>query len=222
MILQAVNLHKYYNTRKTKVNVLKGLNIDIVEAEFVTVLGASGAGKSTLLHLLGGLDMPSEGQVLLDGSDFYKIKDRERAYLRSRNIGFVFQFYHLLPEFTALENVMMPGLVGGSITAAEAKQKASQLLEEVGLEHRTSHHPAELSGGEQQRVAIARALMNDPRILLCDEPTGNLDSKTGSKICELLMRLNREKEYTIIIATHSEDIAKLSSRVVHVRDGKIE
>ncbi|MBU4479138.1 MAG: ABC transporter ATP-binding protein [Candidatus Omnitrophica bacterium] len=219
-MLEARHVHKYYNTQQTKLHVLKGVSLKISKGEFVCILGASGAGKSTLLHLLGGLDRPTKGEVLLNGRNIYTIKDKERALVRNRLIGFVFQFYHLLPEFTALENIMLPGLVCG-LPAAEAKKKAQNLLSQVGLEKRSTHRPSELSGGEQQRIAIARALVNEPEILLCDEPTGNLDSKTGEKICDLLSGVGKENNYTILIATHSERIAGISSRVLSIKDGQM-
>ncbi|MBU4304305.1 MAG: ABC transporter ATP-binding protein [Candidatus Omnitrophica bacterium] len=219
-MIEARHLHKYYNTQQTKLHVLKGVSLKISKGEFVCILGASGAGKSTLLHLLGGLDRPTKGEVLLNGRNIYTIKDKERALVRNRLIGFVFQFYHLLPEFTALENIMLPGLVCG-LPAAEAKKKAQNLLSQVGLEKRSTHRPSELSGGEQQRIAIARALVNEPEILLCDEPTGNLDSKTGEKICDLLSGVGKENNYTILIATHSERIAGISSRVLSIKDGQM-
>ncbi len=220
MMFEVHQLHKYYNRQGGKLHVLKELNLKIEKGEFVSILGPSGAGKSTLLHLLGGLDEPSKGKVLLEDVDIYKIKDSERACLRNRKIGFIFQFYHLLPEFTALENVMLPKLILG-LKAAEVRKRAYDLLKQVGLSKRSSHHPGELSGGEQQRVAIARALINEPQILLCDEPTGNLDSATGAKICNLLLALNKDNGYTILVGTHSQEVAKLSSRILFIKDGEL-
>jgi len=220
MKLEAIKLHKYYNSRHKRLHVLNGINLKAQSGELVSIIGASGAGKSTLLHLLAGIDVPSEGEVLLDGKNIYKIKEGQRARLRNRMIGFVFQFYHLLPEFTALENVMLPGFIQGQ-AAKVIKKKAADLLKQVGLEKRGAHHPAELSGGEQQRVAIARALINQPQILFCDEPTGNLDSKTGAKICELLLSLNKEGGYTIVVATHSQEIAKVAGRRIFIKDGQL-
>ncbi|MDD5746351.1 MAG: ABC transporter ATP-binding protein [Candidatus Omnitrophica bacterium] len=217
-MLEARRVHKWYNTKKAKLHVLRGISINVQSGELIALLGASGAGKSTLLHILGGLDVPTQGEVLLNGQNLYTIRDTVRASLRNRNIGFVFQFYHLMPEFTALENVMLPGLIAGNGRAA-VQDKALRLLSQVGLEKRKTHYPAELSGGEQQRVAIARALINDPGVLLCDEPTGNLDSKTGEKICGILAELHREKTCTIVIATHSERVAAISSRVLSINDG---
>ncbi len=221
MILEAQHLHKYYDTGKTKLHVLKGVSLKTQKGEFITMLGASGAGKSTFLHILGGLDSPSQGRVLLNQQNLYTIRDRDRALIRNRKIGFVFQFYHLLPEFTALENVTLPGLILGD-NIFDAKKRALDLLEQVGLEKRSTHYPSELSGGEQQRVAIARALINKPELLLCDEPTGNLDSKTGEKVCAILTQLNKTDGYTVIIATHSEEIAKNSSRILRIKDGMID
>ena len=220
IILKAADLHKTYYTKDANVPVLKGINLDVEEGEMLVVLGASGAGKSTLLHLLGGLDAPTQGEVLLSGVNLYKIRDELRALIRNKDAGFIFQFYHLLPEFTALENVMLPALIAGENLPA-VRGRAMELIAEVELENRSSHYPSQLSGGEQQRVAIARALINNPKVLFCDEPTGNLDSKTGDKICGLLVKLNQRNKQTIIIATHSKDIAEISDRIVFVKDGQL-
>ena len=220
MILKAKGLHKYYKNQEAKLHVIKGVNLTVARGEFLSLLGASGAGKSTLLHLLSGLDMPSDGEVLLNNRNLYTIRDRDRSLIRNREIGFVFQFYHLLPELSALENVMLPALIKGEIIS-KAKTKACELLKAVGLNDRMSHNPSALSGGEQQRVAIARALINSPKVLFCDEPTGNLDSKTGEKICQLLKELNKNDGYTIIIATHSKEIADISTRLLLIKDGII-
>ncbi len=219
-MLKTRGLKKVYNHDDRPLEVLKGVDMEAVKGEFISVLGASGAGKSTLLHLLGGLDEPSSGKVYYKDVDIYRMRDNERALLRNRKFGFVFQFYHLLPEFTALENVMLPGLIAGS-QSGHVREKARGLLEIVGLEKRLSHRPSQLSGGEQQRVAIARALVNEPEVLICDEPTGNLDSSTGEKIIELIRRLNQEKGYLVIVATHSRELADISSRIIHIKDGKI-
>jgi len=221
MILEAKNLHKHYNAKPAKIHVLRGIDLNIAKGEFVSILGASGAGKSTLLHFLAGLDKPNKGEVLLNGQNIYTIKDKQRALLRNRDIGVVFQFYHLLPEFSAIDNIMLPALIAKQKTRA-VKVKAEELLNEVGLINRKEHKPAALSGGEQQRVAIARALINSPQLLLCDEPTGNLDSHTGQKVCDLLVRLNKILNITLIIATHSKVIADISSRTLLIKDGKIE
>ena len=201
---------------------MKGISLKIKEAEVLAVAGPSGAGKSTLLHILGGLDRPSEGKVLIDGQELYAMNDRERSFVRNRKIGFVFQFYHLLPEFTALENIILPAVIRENArndTALQAKGMA--LLAKVGLTERAYHRPNQLSGGEQQRVAIARALINEPGIILCDEPTGNLDSKSGEGVIELLLKLNRDNRQTLVIVTHDEEIAKRSHKIFHIRDGQI-
>ena len=220
MILQGKNLHKYYSLNYSKLHVLRGIDLSIEKGEFLSILGASGAGKSTLLHFLAGLDKPSEGEVLLNGQNIYKLKDNKRALLRNKDIGVVFQFYHLLPEFSAQDNIMLPALIAGK-RANAARAKAQELLAEVGLMDRKEHKPSALSGGEQQRVAIARALINSPQLLLCDEPTGNLDSYTGQKVCDLLLKLNKNLNITIVIATHSKVIADMSSRTLLINDGKI-
>ncbi len=216
-MLQAAGIHKIYRDGKKDLHVLKGIDIEIARGETVAVQGPSGAGKSTLLHILGGLDKPNSGKVFLEQSDFYSLRDSKRAGLRNRKIGFVFQFYHLLPEFTAIENAMMPGLISGN----KPKARAEVLLREIGLGDRLPHRPSQLSGGEQQRVAIARALINEPDILLCDEPTGNLDSKMGEEILDILFGLSRKNQTTIIIVTHDKEIARRASRIVEIRDGKI-
>jgi len=222
-MLEAKNLHKIYSQRENKIHVLKGIDLKIREGEVFTIIGPSGAGKSTLLHILGGLDRPSEGQVFLEGQDLYRLSDGKLAGIRNRRIGFVFQFYHLLSEFTALENVILPALIKGELKEDEASLRAQglRLLERVGLGERVGHKPHQLSGGEQQRVAIARALINDPRIIFCDEPTGNLDSQTGQGIVELLMDLNKKNKQTLVIVTHDEAIAKLSQVTLRLRDGRI-
>lgn len=241
MILEAKGLHKIYYVGKKELPVLKEIDLKIERGEIISIVGPSGAGKSTLLHLLGGLDKPSQGEVLLEGVNIYKLNPDKRAILRNRRIGFIFQFYHLLPEFTAIENVILPGLIalgrrryslfpilsrGKPSTRHKNKtqltQCAYELLESVGLKERINHTPGKLSGGEQQRVAIARALINEPDILLCDEPTGNLDSKTGQEICELLWGLNREKKQTLVIVTHEESITRGSDRVIHIQDGRLD
>ncbi len=222
-LLVAHNVEKSYPVKTGSLQILKGINLLVEDGEFVVIVGPSGAGKSTLLHILGGLDEPSRGKVLLEDEDFYRLKDAERARLRSVKTGFVFQFYHLLAEFTALENVLVPGLIkenAGDPKRFEAR--GLELLERVGLKERVSHKPQELSGGEQQRVAIARALMNEPKIIFCDEPTGNLDSKTGKDIMDLLMSLNQKNKQTLIVVTHDESIAGKAHRVVHMLDGKLK
>lgn len=218
-MLEAINVHKVYRNGAKELHVLKHINLKIAEGEFVSILGPSGAGKSTLLHILGGLDEPTEGSVILDDEDIYKLGDRKRAALRNKKIGFVFQSYHLLSEFSALENVAMPGFIGRR--TMDDGRRTKELLELVGLKDRMHHRPGELSGGEQQRAAIARALVNEPELLLCDEPTGNLDSATGQGIIELLYKLNKEKKTTVVVVTHEEAIAEKADKVVNIKDGEI-
>lgn len=219
-MIEAKGLRKVYKNDAKELEVLKGIDLNVTKGEVLAVLGPSGAGKSTLLHLLGGLDSPTGGEILMDGIDIYSLGDRERARLRNGKIGFVFQFYHLLPEFDALENVLLPLLIRGE-DGEGSRDKGVELLRSVGLEGRMNHRPGQLSGGEQQRVAIARALINGPELLLCDEPTGNLDSETGKNIIELLWELNDRRKMTLIIVTHDAQIAKDAKRVLHIRDGKI-
>ncbi|MBM3245451.1 MAG: ABC transporter ATP-binding protein, partial [Candidatus Omnitrophica bacterium] len=214
-MLEAKNIHKTYNSGSKALAVLKGVNLVINKAEFAAVIGPSGAGKSTLLHILGGLDDPTQGEVLLEGKNIYQLNDALLARVRNEKMGFVFQFYHLLPEFTVLENVMMPALIGQQPSAfgSQLKDKAMVFLREVGLEARAHHFPNQLSGGEQQRTAIARALINKPDFLLCDEPTGNLDSKTGSGIIGLIRKLNLENKMTVIMVTHNVEISETADKV---------
>jgi lipoprotein-releasing system ATP-binding protein len=203
------------------VPILKGIDLAIEEREMLCIVGPSGAGKSTLLHLLGTLDLPSEGKILYDEEDVTTYSSSKLADFRNRSIGFVFQFHHLLPEFTALENVMMPGRIRGE-HIGELEQRARDLLTEVGLSARLTHRPGELSGGEQQRVALARALIMSPRLVLADEPTGNLDTTTGRAMHELLFRLNETRGTTFLVVTHSRELAELIPRVVHMLDGRID
>ena len=216
-MLRAKCIKKIYKNGKKDLHILQGIDFEVVKGETVAILGPSGAGKSTLLHILGGIDKPTSGNILLNGSDIYKLSDNKRAWLRNNKIGFVFQFYHLLSEFTALENAAMPALAAGR----KAKDAAQRLLEDFGLGKRLRHRPYELSGGEQQRVAIARALINNPDILLCDEPTGNLDSKMGKEILDILFKMNRESSAVIIIVTHDKEIARNAHRVIEIKDGRI-
>lgn len=213
-------VHKSYKKAASAITVLNGIDVDIRAGETVAVLGASGAGKSTLLNILGALDAPTKGEVFYKGRPFSSMNDGELALFRNRTIGFVFQFHHLLSEFTALENAMLPSLIGG-VDFKEAKRRASTLLDEVGLGARLDHKPGELSGGEQQRVAIVRAIAQSPEIILADEPTGNLDTKTGEEVFELLLRLNRDKNIAIVAVTHNEALAKRLSRRLRMVDGKI-
>jgi len=201
--------------------VLKGVNLTVSAGEIISVVGASGVGKSTLLNLIGTLDRPTGGTILYEDRDIFKLTDRELAQFRNRDIGFVFQFHHLMPEFSAIENVMMPALIAGN-KKEEAQKQAAQLLQLVGLQGREHHRPSELSGGEQQRVAVARALVNDPKVLLADEPTGNLDRKTSEAIHDLLWELNEKLNQTFIIVTHNESLAQRSDRIIRLADGKAE
>ena len=221
-MLEAINVHKTYNHGTNKLHILKGIHLSVRQGDVLSIVGPSGAGKSTLLHILGALDLPSEGKIVLDGEDIYQLNDRQRSSLRNKKIGFVFQFYHLLPELTALENVLLPALVKGDLkNPASLETRGLDLLDRVGLGKRASHRPNQLSGGEQQRAAIARALINDPKIVFCDEPTGNLDSETGRDIIELLMNLNTKNKQTLVIVTHDDGIARLSHKTVYMRDGRL-
>jgi lipoprotein-releasing system ATP-binding protein len=219
-LLEVRDLHKSFGSGATSVEVLKGVSLQISEGETIALVGASGAGKSTLLHVMGTLDRPSSGSLLFRGEDVTRLGDAQLALFRNRSIGFVFQFHHLLPEFTAVENAMMPGLICG-IPRKEAERTARELLVEVGLSHRLTHKPGELSGGEQQRVAIARALLMSPALLLADEPTGNLDMRTSEEVHELLMRLHSERGITLVIVTHNEKLAARLGRTVGLVDGKL-
>lgn len=200
--------------------VLKGVSLEIAPAEFVAITGPSGSGKTTLLYLLGALDTPSKGEIYLDNTAISSLKDPARDRLRQRTLGFVFQFHFLLPELSALENVAISAMLAG-VARPEAESRARGLLEQVQMSHRLGHRPGELSGGEQQRVAIARALVNEPRLILADEPTGNLDSENTQRVFELLQSLNREKQLAVILVTHNDELARLSHREIHLRDGQI-
>ncbi len=220
-MLEAENIHKVYNNGNKALQVLKGVELSIEKGKFVAIVGPSGAGKSTLLHILGGLDIPTKGKVIFAGEDIYRLGDLELSKIRNKRIGFVFQFYHLLSEFTVLENVLLPALINhqSPITNHQSREDALGLLKEVGLSERITHFPSQLSGGEQQRVAIARALINRPHLLLCDEPTGNLDSKSGNEITSLIKKINIESQMTIVLVTHNIELAKIADRVYHLRDG---
>lgn len=224
-ILSARDVYKEYKIGKTVLRVLNGINLDIQKGQVLVILGASGAGKSTLLHTLGMLDTPTSGSIHFKGENLSIAKQSELAAKRNKVFGFVFQFYYLLPDFNALENVLMPRFIGQRVFKAKSKkentEKAVQLLKRVGLEDRINHRPDELSGGEKQRVAIVRALINDPEILLCDEPTGNLDTHTGREIQELIWELNERTKQTVVIVTHDERFAKTAECVVRITDGKI-
>lgn len=215
MIIEARNIVKNFGT----LQVLKGIDFTAEKGEVVSIMGASGAGKSTLLQILGTLSTPDEGSLVIDGTDVLRLSSRELSAFRNRSIGFVFQFHHLLPEFTALENVMIPALIAGR-SDKDAHAEALELLEMMGLKERTTHKPAELSGGEQQRVAIARALMNHPSVLFADEPSGNLDTRTKEEIHNLFFSLRDKLGQTIIIVTHDPDLAKMCDRSLYMRDGQ--
>ena len=213
------NVTKTFEHEGRSLQVLKGIDLEIGAGEMVTIVGPSGAGKSTLLHLIGTLDLPTEGRILYDGRDVTLLGSSDLAEFRNRSIGFVFQFHHLLPEFTALENVMMPGLIQGG---RRLENRARELLSEVGLSERLTHRPGELSGGEQQRVALARALLMQPKLVLADEPTGNLDSQTSNSVQSLIFDLNRRHGITFLIVTHSRDFAAMMPRQVSMKDGRID
>ena len=220
VLLRARGLRKMFAVGGERLEVLKGIDLEVGRGEFVAVVGPSGAGKSTLLHLLGALERPSAGDVDYGEVALGSLSEDALARFRNRTVGFVFQFHHLLPEFTALENAMMPLLIARR-GVAEALAGAGAMLQAVGLADRLRHTPGELSGGEQQRVAIARALAAEPAVLLADEPTGNLDSKTGEGVFDLLRQLNRERELTVIMVTHNEALSRRADRVIHMQDGRL-
>jgi len=220
-IVRTINLKKNYMLGKVKLEVLKGIELEILKGEYISIMGPSGSGKTTLFNMIGGLDKPTEGKVYIDEVDVAQLDAYELAWLRCRKIGYIFQTFNLIPVMTALENVMLPMIFAG-MTTDDAREKAKGLLETVGLGQRLNHKPFELSGGQQQRVAIARALANDPAIILADEPTGNLDLKTGKEIINLLREMNKEKGVSIITATHDLKMLDVSDRVIWLRDGIIE
>lgn len=223
MALIAKDVSKVYRSGAREVRAVDGVSVEIAGGDSVAILGPSGAGKSTLLHLLGGLDRPTGGAIELDGVDIAKLRDVERSRIRNSRVGFVFQFYHLLGELTAVENVMLPALMikGPRDKRQGARGRATGLLDRVGLSDRMSHRPGELSGGEAQRVAIARALMNEPGYLLCDEPTGNLDSRNSSAIIDLLFDLQKTSNVALVIVTHDESLSKRTTRTIRIKDGKL-
>ncbi len=215
-MLTATNIEKFYD----KLHVLKGVDISIGKGEIVSIVGSSGAGKSTLLHILGTLDTPAKGEVLLNGQRIDKLSGKALAKFRNEHIGFIFQFHHLLPEFTALENVCIPGWIAGA-RRKDTQQRAIELLKSLGLGERLQNKPHQLSGGEQQRVAVARALINNPDIVMADEPTGNLDSENGRELHKLFIELRDKFQQSFLIVTHNEELAQMSDRIVHMRDGMI-
>ncbi|MEE9212487.1 MAG: ABC transporter ATP-binding protein [Phycisphaeraceae bacterium] len=224
-LLAASELHKHYRLGGQDLHVLRGVDVSVQRGEWLAIFGASGSGKSTLLHLLGGLDRPTKGRVYFDGQDVFALRGSRLDRYRNQHVGFVFQFYHLLPELSALENVMIPAMIGRSVfhwpgTRAKMRKCATQLLERVGLGERLRHRPAKLSGGERQRVAIARALINDPDVLLPDEPTGNLDADTGAQILEVLRDLHRGGQ-TIVMVTHDARIAAAADRCLTLQAGQL-
>ncbi len=218
-LVEVQKIFKSYGNGTKRVEVLRGVDLVFSRGEKAAIVGASGVGKTTLLHVLGTLDRPTAGKVLFEGKDVYTLNEKDLAFFRNREIGFVFQFHHLLPEFNALENTMMPCLIRG-ISKEEAISRAEAILTLVGLKERVSHKPGELSGGEQQRVAVARALVLEPKVLLADEPTGNLDTKTGESVFDLLQELNRIKGVTLIVVTHNLRLAEKLSRQIELIDGK--
>jgi lipoprotein-releasing system ATP-binding protein len=226
VLLSARGIKKAFDIADRSLEVLHGVDFDVGRGELVALMGASGAGKTTLIQILGLLDAPTSGEVILDGRSAWTLPTQQRASLRNQEIGFVFQFYHLLPELDALENVLLPGMIGNSIggwrkNGRELKARAKDMLVKFGLEKRLGHRPSQLSGGERQRVAIARALLLDPKIVIADEPTGNLDTSTGEKVLEMLLNEQRERGLSLLLVTHDERLAERCQRVVRMEDGRI-
>lgn len=219
--VRAEGIRKSYHLGRTEVPVLKGIDLTVYKGEFLVIVGPSGVGKSTLLHILGGLDRPTSGKVYLEEAPLFNRNDMELANIRNKSVGFVFQFHHLLPEFTAIENVALPGLIAGR-PRTECFEKAASLLKGLNLQERSEHKPSELSGGEQQRVAVARAMINEPQIILADEPSGNLDIQSSRSLHDLLKDLCRQKNQTIVVATHNLELAGQADRIVEMYDGIIK
>ncbi len=221
MLIETKNLVKEYQISKTKsLRVLNDINVKFIEGEIVSIVGASGAGKSTLLHLIGTLDKPTSGEVLYEGENIFSLKSDKLAKFRNTKIGFIFQFHHLLPEFTAIENVAIASMISGK-KFNDVKSKAAAILNDVGLQDRLEHKPSELSGGEAQRVAIARALINSPKVILADEPTGNLDSKNSGDVMKLILDLRKKYNQTFVIVTHNEKFASMTDKTFRMKDGEI-
>lgn len=221
LAIEVVNLEKVYQMGSIKVFALKGVSFSVAKGEFISIVGPSGSGKSTLLNMIGALDKPTRGEIMIDGIDITRLSESQLAKFRSFKIGFIFQTFNLINRTTILKNVELPGIVSG-VPSKIRRLKALNLLKLVGLEEKAYRKPMEISGGEQQRVAIARALMNDPAIILADEPTGNLDSKTGSEILQLLRRINKERNATIVMVTHNLELASKTDKIIYLRDGQIE
>lgn len=221
-ILRLENIEKYYSGSVDKLYIIRNLNLSVEEGEFISILGRSGSGKSTLLNVIGLLDKIDGGKIFIDGKEVDVLSDVEKDRLKNRMLGFVFQFHYLLPEFTALENVMLPALIDDFSNKFEIEKRAMELLKSVGLEERVHHKPSQLSGGEKQRVAIARALINSPKILLADEPTGNLDEETSETIFNILRDINKNRKQTIIVVTHSKDLAQISDKKLYLKKGVLE
>jgi putative ABC transport system ATP-binding protein len=219
-VIEISELSKTYKLGAVEVEVLKDIDLEIKKGEFISIMGPSGSGKSTLLYLIGGLDKPSSGSIKISGKELSVMKDRDESIMRRRDIGFVFQFYNLIPNLNVEENIMLPILLDGK-KMKNYRKKLNEILEDVGLTDRRHHTPRELSGGQQQRVAIARALINEPEIILADEPIGNLDSKTGLEVMKLLQRINKEQGKTIVQVTHSKEAADFGHRIINVRDGRV-
>lgn len=220
VIIDCQNIDQYFDEGTGRVDIFQGLNVQIKTGQRVAIIGASGSGKSTLLYMMGGLDKIKSGRLLIEGQDVSQLNARKLGILRNKTLGFVYQFHHLLHEFTALENVAMPLLIRGDSTA-HAKEKAAYLLDQVGLSHRSKHKPGELSGGERQRAAIARALVTNPKCLLADEPTGNLDNTTAKQVYELLIKLNEEMNISLVLVTHDENLASRMDKVLMLSNGKL-